>query len=57
MIPSGSRVMFGGFLGCGSALDVIRAIDESDVEKSRVCLVTALTEWAGTARTITAGRG
>ena len=32
LIPSGSRVMFGGFLGCGSALDVIRAIDESDVE-------------------------
>ena len=24
--------MFGGFLGCGSALDVYRAIDESDVE-------------------------
>lgn len=31
LIPSGSRVMFGGFLGCGAALDVIRAIDASDI--------------------------
>lgn len=27
LIPNGSRVMFGGFIGCGSARDVIRAMD------------------------------
>lgn len=32
LIPSGSTVMFGGFIGCGAALSVIRAMDESDVE-------------------------
>ena len=32
LIPSGSRVMFGGFIGCGAAHEIIRAIDESDVE-------------------------
>ncbi len=32
LIPSGSVVMFSGFLGCGSALDVIHAMDESPVQ-------------------------
>lgn len=32
LIPSHSTVMFGGFIGCGAAHEVIRAIDESDVE-------------------------
>ena len=32
LIPSGSRVMFGGFIGCGAAHEIIRAMDESDVE-------------------------
>lgn len=32
LIPSHSTVMFGGFIGCGAAHQVIRAIDESDVE-------------------------
>lgn len=31
LIPSGSRVMFGGFLGCGSAHSIIKALDETDV--------------------------
>jgi acetate CoA/acetoacetate CoA-transferase alpha subunit len=32
LIPSGSTVMFGGFIGCGAAHSVIRAIDESETE-------------------------
>lgn len=32
LIPSHSTVMFGGFIGCGAAHQVIRAIDEGDVE-------------------------
>lgn len=32
MIPSNSTVMFGGFIGCGAAHEVIRAIDEGDAE-------------------------
>ncbi len=32
LIPSGSTVMFGGFIGCGAAHAVIQAIDESPVE-------------------------
>jgi len=32
LIPSGSTVMFGGFLGCGAAHETIRAIDSTDVE-------------------------
>ena len=31
LIPSGSRVMFGGFIGCGAAHETIKAINESDV--------------------------
>lgn len=27
LIPSGSRVMFGGFLGCGAAHEIIKAMD------------------------------
>ncbi len=32
LIPSNSTVMFGGFIGCGAAHEVIRAIDEGDAE-------------------------
>lgn len=32
LIPSNSTVMFGGFIGCGAAHEIIRAIDERDVE-------------------------
>ena len=32
LIPSNSTVMFGGFIGCGAAHEIIRAIDETDVE-------------------------
>ena len=32
LIPSHSTVMFGGFIGCGAAHQIIRAIDETDVE-------------------------
>ncbi|MDD6023832.1 MAG: CoA transferase subunit A [Oscillospiraceae bacterium] len=32
LIPSGSRVMFGGFIGCGAAHAIIKALDETDVE-------------------------
>ncbi len=32
LVPSGAVVMFGGFLGCGAALETIRALDESGVE-------------------------
>lgn len=32
LIPSGSTVMFGGFIGCGAAHTIIQALDESDVE-------------------------
>lgn len=32
LIPSGSTVMFGGFIGCGAAHSVIAAMDNSDVE-------------------------
>lgn len=32
LIPSGSTVMFGGFIGCGAAHAIIQAMDESDVE-------------------------
>lgn len=32
LIPSGSIVMFGGFIGCGAAHSVIAAMDNSDVE-------------------------
>lgn len=32
LIPSGSRVMFGGFLGCGAAHETIRAINDSTIE-------------------------
>lgn len=31
LIKSGSTVMFGGFVSCGAALDVIEALDKSDV--------------------------
>ena len=32
LIPSNATVMFGGFIGCGAAHEIIRAIDETDVE-------------------------
>ncbi len=32
LIPTGSTVMFGGFIGCGAAHQVIRAIDEGPAE-------------------------
>lgn len=32
LISSGSTVMFSGFIGCGAAHQVIRALNESDVE-------------------------
>ncbi len=32
LIPSHSTVMFSGFIGCGAAHQIIRAIDETDVE-------------------------
>lgn len=32
LIPSGSTVMFGGFVACGAAHDVIEAMENSDVE-------------------------
>lgn len=32
LIPSGSTVMFGGFIGCGAAHSVIAAMDNRDVE-------------------------
>ncbi len=33
LIPSNSTVMFGGFIGCGAALSIIKAIDQrTDVE-------------------------
>ncbi len=31
LIPSGSTVMFSGFVGCGAALDVIDALENSDI--------------------------
>jgi acetate CoA/acetoacetate CoA-transferase alpha subunit len=31
LIPSGSTVMFGGFIGCGAAHSIIQAMDQSDV--------------------------
>lgn len=32
LIPSHSTVMFGGFIGCGAAHQIIRAMDETNVE-------------------------
>lgn len=32
LISPNATVMFGGFIGCGAAHEIIRAIDESDVE-------------------------
>ena len=31
LIPNGSRVMFGGFIGCGAAHETINAINESPI--------------------------